>query len=71
MDNGILDSLLAAVVDLEYTLLAIESLWTEIPLFQSLFEDSIQSVIQIKTGLLVTTLGSIFACLKTDRKSVV
>lgn len=65
MDNGILDSLLAAVVDLEYTLLAIESLWTEIPLFQSLFEDSIQSVIQIKTGLLVTTLGSIFACLKT------
>ena len=65
MENGILDSLLAAVVDLEYTLLAIESLWTEIPLFQSLFEDSIQSVIQIKTGLLVTTLGSIFACLKT------
>ncbi|KAL8287279.1 hypothetical protein RQP46_003731 [Phenoliferia psychrophenolica] len=59
--NGILDVFLAIVVDLEYTLRAVEHLISEIPLLGGLLADVLESI-KVKVTLNVNILNIIFVC---------
>ncbi|KAK4705139.1 hypothetical protein P7C70_g1060, partial [Phenoliferia sp. Uapishka_3] len=65
IDSGILDALLLLIIDVEYTIRAVESLFPGIPLLKPLLELVINSV-HLKLNIYINILNLIYVCLKVS-----